>query len=161
MRSHLEHPEYPERREHPDYPEHPERGSNSPDRTPSGRLVSGVLSQPVPPTQRPRALAHPSVIPPVAPLPAPSVPDALSEWSDLAPTEPQIPSLPRLPRVRRRRSDALRFAIGAAFSNFALGEDWIHDETLACMPIELRMRLFNKLAPVYLDVVQASGRMKF
>ena len=152
MRSHLEHPK------------HPERGSNSPDRTPSGRLISGVLSQPMPPTQRPLAPAHQFVAPPAAqrpPLPAPSVPDALSAWSDLAPTEPQIPSLPRLPRIRRRRSDALRFAIGVAFSNFALGEDWIHDEALACMPIDLRMRLFNKLAPVYLDVVQASGRMKF
>lgn len=116
-----------------------------PHTSPSGRLGSGVLSLPTP------------VIPPVIPHDtAPSVPHDMSELDDLAPTEPQLLSIPKLPRIRVKPN---HLSVARTFSEFMLGQDWTHDEALAAIPIQRRMRLFSALAPVYLQVVQATGRM--
>lgn len=110
------------------------------------------------------AYAHPHA----TPTPLAARDDGLSdEWGDLTPTTPQMISIPRLPVVHGGHGGhgalatrtPLRLTIGIAFSAFALAQDWIHDETLRAIPIEQRMRLFSALAPVYLRVLQTTGRM--
>ena len=84
------------------------------------------------------------------------MPDDLSAFDDLAPTEPQMPSMPKLPRV----APPEHVTIGRRFSDFMLAQDWIGAEALSAIPLQRRMRLFSALAPVYLNVAQATGRME-
>lgn len=136
------------------YPTRPGNPGNHPQRGPgSGRLGSGVLSQP---TQLPLAPPSPSH-PPVSPRTPTSLPDDLN---DLAPTEPQMPSLPKLPRVPTRTPEQRRILIATYFSEYMLGQDWTQDDALAAIPLARRMRLYSTLAPVYLRVLQATGRME-
>jgi hypothetical protein len=50
--------------------------------------------------------------------------------------------------------------VASDFSEYMCGQDWMHEEALAPLSIEKRMRLFAVLAPVYLSVIQTTGRME-
>lgn len=135
--------------------------SPSPSPTGSGRLISGVLSQPHPVIH---GLVPGSVHEQPARYESPAdrsdQPDTLADLADLTPTEPQLPSIPKAPRVSRQPDMSRRVRIASEFSEFMLGQDWTHDTALAAIPIMRRMRLFSVLAPVYLSVIQATGRMR-
>lgn len=159
------------------YPGSPDRGLHHPDHHEttggsgtSGRLGSGVLSQPaqlplafLPAT--PTSATHEvnkaneaNDLSELARYAANSEADAAADGDDLAPTEPQLPSMLKLPRVKPLPSSRLRIA--TAFSEFMLAQDWTHDAALASVPMMRRMRIFSTLAPIYLSVVQATGRME-
>jgi hypothetical protein len=68
----------------------------------------------------------------------------------------QKATLPTLPALISRQ----RVAVASDFSEYMCGQDWMHEEALAPLSIEKRMRLFSTLAPTYLSIVQATGRMQ-